>query len=195
VKKDVNIDELPDLALATSEGYRLVVLIDGRSGAGKTTLALGLAGVLAQRLGKPVQTVSLDDVYPGWDGLVAGAATVPQMLASVGAGYRRYDWVEARQTGWVPLDPKAPIVIEGCGAITPASAPSATLRIWVDGPEAVRRQAVTARDGDVTAWWDAWADQEQAHIAADDPIALADVNVRSRTRVGVLPHSTTLVGA
>ena len=175
MKKDVSIDELADLALATSEGYRLVALIDGRSGAGKTTLARDLADALTQRLGKPVQTVSLDDVYPGWDGLAAAAAAVPQMLASVGAGYRRYDWVEARQADWVAIDPKAPIIIEGSGAITQKSAPKATLRIWVDGPEAVRRQAVTARDGDVTPWWANWSAQEQTHIEADDPITLADV--------------------
>ena len=172
-----DVDELATLAMTAGEGRRLVVLIDGRSGAGKTTLALDLAGVLTQRLGKPVQSVSLDDVYPGWDGLAAASAAVPRMLAAADAGYRRYDWGAGRQTDWVALDPHAPIIIEGCGALTPRAASKATLRIWVDGPEAARRQAVTARDGDVDAWWDAWAAQEQAHIKSDDPIALADVQV------------------
>ncbi|MEO8095730.1 MAG: hypothetical protein ABI632_12485, partial [Pseudolysinimonas sp.] len=49
--------------LAIASGPRPVVLIDGRSGAGKTTLARELAPLVGAQL------VSLDDVYPGWDGL------------------------------------------------------------------------------------------------------------------------------
>jgi len=169
-----SVDELANLAIEASVGRRLVVLIDGRSGAGKTTLAIDLGRAL-QRLGWPVQIVSLDDVYPGWHGLATAAAAVPRMLAPVGAGYRRYDWAQGRQTDWVDLDPTAPIIVEGAGAITPSSAPTATLRVWVDGAEAVRRQAVVNRDGPVEDWWDDWSAQETAHIEVDGPIAMADV--------------------
>ncbi|MCL2490746.1 MAG: cobalt ABC transporter [Propionibacteriaceae bacterium] len=173
-----SVDELANLAIDASAGRRLVVLIDGRSGAGKTTLAIDLGRAL-RRLGWPVQIVSLDDVYPGWHGLATAAAAVPQMLAPVDAGYRRYDWAQGRPADWVHLDPTAPIIIEGAGALTPTSAPRATLRVWVDGAEAVRRQAVVSRDGPVDDWWDDWSAQENAHIEADNPIALADVVTRS----------------
>ena len=171
-----DIDALVDLTIETSVGWglRLAVLIDGRSGAGKTTLAQDLSARLEATLARPVQTVSLDDCYPGWHGLAVGAAAVPRMLASFEPGYRRYDWAEGRQTDWVELDATLPIVIEGSGALTPKSAPPATMRIWMDGTEAWRRQAAASRDGDVNDWWDDWAAQEQAHILADKPNALCD---------------------
>ena len=171
-----NLDELAGPAIETSvgRGLRLAVLIDGRSGAGKTILAQNLSARLEAELARPVQTVSLDDCYPGWRGLAAGAAAVPRMLASLAPGYRRYDWAKSCLTDWVELDAKLPIVIEGSGALTPKSAPLATMRIWMDGAESWRRQAAASRDGDVDGWWDDWAAQEQAHILADKPNALCD---------------------
>jgi len=181
-----SVDELAGLAMETNAG-RLVVLIDGRSGAGKTTLAHDLADVLTQRLGRPVQSVSLDDVYPGWHGLAAAAAAVPQMLALVRPGYRSYDWAQGRLTDWVSLDPTAPIIVEGSGALTRESAPMATLSVWLDGPEAVRRQAAVVRDGNVDDWWDDWSAQEIAHIAADNSIILADVVLEASSSGFQLP--------
>lgn len=46
---------------------RVAVLIDGQSGAGKTTLA----ALLRDGWRGAVEVVALDDVYPGWDGLAA----------------------------------------------------------------------------------------------------------------------------
>jgi len=169
------IEELADQVIDRAGDGRLVVLIDGRSGAGKSTLAVALADTLAHRLGRPIQVVSLDDCYPGWGGLSAGAAMVPVMLEPVAPGYRRYDWIGGRPTDWVMLDPREPIIIEGSGALTRASAPLASSRIWMDAPEPVRRQAVEVRDGPVGDWWDTWAAQEDRHIAENDPEHLADI--------------------
>ena len=161
------------MSAAFARGRRPVVLIDGRSGAGKTTLGRALAARL------DAQFVSLDDCCPGWDGLARAAAAVPAMIAGPAPGYRRHDWAAARLAEWVPLSPVTPLVIEGAGALTPASARLATLRVWVDADEAVRRAAAEARDGDVSAWWRGWAAQEQAHIRDDDPVGLSDLIVGS----------------
>ena len=170
------LDKLSAAAVARA-GARLVILIDGRSGAGKTTLAASLAQHLASYLNCPVQLVSLDDCYPGWGGLAAGAATVPDML-SPDPGYRRYDWAVGHLAEWVPLDPAAPIIIEGSGALTPASAELASLRIWLDAPEPIRRQAVEDRDGPTEDWWQLWATQEETHITTNNPEQLADVSIQ-----------------
>ena len=89
-----------------------MVLIDGRSGAGKSTLAAELAPLLGAQL------VSLDDLYPGWDGLAAGSAAVHEtVLRAVDPGWRRWDWASSREAEWHPVDPELPIVIEGCSPL------------------------------------------------------------------------------
>lgn len=171
-------DDLAGAAVASAGGRRVVVLIDGRSGAGKTTLAGALATRLCGRLGLRVQLVSLDDCYPGWDGLAAASAMVPAMLRETGPGYRRYDWAVGRRTKWIALSGTDPLIVEGAGTLTPVTAGLASLAVWVDADPAVRQAAALARDGALFApHWDTWAAQETAHLTADHPDQLADVVV------------------
>ncbi|AMM22328.1 hypothetical protein AX769_09700 [Frondihabitans sp. PAMC 28766] len=157
-----------------ASGDRPVVLLDGRSGSGKTTLGAALARAL------DAQLVGLDDVYPGWDGLNAASLTVSrEILRPDSPGYHRWDWDRSEPAGWRALDADDLLVVEGAGALTPASARLATLRLWIelDAPE--RRSRVLGRvDGDTyaaTELWDVWAAQEEAHIRRHAPRALADV--------------------
>ena len=159
---------------AAASGRRLVVLVDGRSGTGKTTLG----DALAARLG--AQVVHLDDVYPGWDGLRAAADAVVSDVLGAPSGHRRWDWVASEPTEWVSVDPAAPLVVEGCGALSRASAPLATLRVWLEADDRVRWDRAIGRDGEVFAReWERWSAQEASFIAAEDPAALADVVVRT----------------
>jgi len=170
---------LAKIAVTRSYGRRPVILIDGRTGAGKTTLARHLTASLTDCLNRPVQLVSLDDCYPGWDGLAAGAAAVATTILRPGCpGYDRYDWAAGRLAGWVSLDPAAPTVVEGTGAITQDSARLATLTIWVEAADEDRRAWLAAREGTgYTAWWERWTRQELVHLAVDQPERLADVIV------------------
>jgi para-aminobenzoate synthetase len=55
----------------------VIIAIDGRSGAGKTTLAIELAATLRNH--HKVSLFHLEDIYPGWDGLSpASNATSPR---------------------------------------------------------------------------------------------------------------------
>ena len=157
-------------ARAAASGARPVVLIDGRSGAGKSTLARGLAPLLGAQL------VSLDDIYPGWDGLEAGSAAVAEtVLRNRDPGWRRWDWASGEPAEWHPVDPAAPIVIEGCGALSRANRSLATFGIWVEVPAAERRRRALEREPDFAPHWSHWAAQERAHAARENPRALADV--------------------
>lgn len=153
---------------------RQVVLVDGGSGSGKTTFAHALAHRM-RGAGRRVQVVSLDDLYPGWHGLAAASAMVVDDVLGRG-GYRRWDWHAGRPAEWVALDPDADLVVEGCGALTPASAALATRRIWLElDAETRRRRALGRADGDdFRPWWDIWADQEAEHWHAHQPWRLAD---------------------
>jgi len=171
------LDDLVEAAQASAEQSRLVVLIDGPSGAGKTTLAGDLVARLEECWAVPVQFVTLDDVYPGWHGLAAATAVVETtIVASEAPGYRRYDWATGSPAEWVSLDPLAPLVVEGSGALTVVSASRATLRVWIEADATTRQRNAFARDGaGYEPWWDVWAAQEREHRLAHDPVALADV--------------------
>ena len=133
-----------------------VVTIDGYSGSGKSTLAAALASLLPGW-----QVLHLDDWYPGWDGLAAGARIARRIAADLRAGrassYEAWDW-ENGTTGATIRVPLAPTIIEGCGAIEA----EADLSVWIADPgEDERRSRALVRDGQTYApHWQRWADQD-----------------------------------
>lgn len=133
-----------------------VVTIDGYSGSGKSTLAAALA-----RLVNGWQVLHLDDWYPGWDGLEAGADIARRIAADLRGGrassYEAWDW-EHGTTGATVSVPLAPTIIEGCGAIEA----EADLAVWIADPgEEERRNRALARDGQTYApHWQRWAEQD-----------------------------------
>lgn len=156
-------------------GRPRITLIDGRSGSGKTTFATALA----ER--ESAQLLSLDDVYPGWDGLEAAEAHVlDHVLRALAEGRppraRTWNWVDARPGPWRELDPAVPLVIEGCGAVSPAARALADHAIYLELDDAERRRRAIARDGEAFAReWQRWALQEQRHAALHHPRETADV--------------------
>ncbi len=107
----------------------------------------------------------------------SGAAAVPGLIT--GSGYRSWDWSRNAPGPWRTLSATRPLVIEGCGAITPASRALAGLAIWVELDEPRRRHRALARDGaSFAAHWDEWAAQETDHWLASHPRELADLVVR-----------------
>lgn len=147
------------LAASTNEAVPAgvpVVTIDGYSGSGKSTLAAALA-----RLVNGWQVLHLDDWYPGWDGLEAGADIARRIAADLRAGsassYGAWDWENGATGATIPV-PLAPTIIEGCGAIEA----EADLAIWIADPgEEERRHRALARDGQTYApHWQRWARQD-----------------------------------
>jgi adenylate kinase family enzyme len=145
------------------------ILIDGRSGSGKTELASAL---VADWPG--AQLVRLDDLYPGWDGLDAASTMVHTTLLR-DFRWQRWDWATDQAAEWHTLDPLRPLVIEGCGALTASSRALATLALWVELDTPTRKRRALARDGHVyTREWDRWAAQEERFLVRENPLALAD---------------------
>ena len=177
-----------DSVLATARDAA-VLLVDGRSGSGKTSLAAALETRLRSE-DLPVWTLHIEDLYPGWDGLAAGSRAVATALAD--DEFRTWDWERDRYDAAVhPLPFARPLIIEGCGAITEANLAAArawALRhraasssdpriasVWIEVPDARRKARALARDGDTFApHWERWAAQEAAHASEHDPRSLAD---------------------
>lgn len=156
-------------------GGTRVVAVDGRSGAGKTTLARALAVALEA----PV--VALEELYGGWDGLADGARRlVDDVLAPLAADGRvtvpRYDWPADRWEDGARLVRPAALVVEGVGAGSRAAARYLGLLVWVQLDDATRRRRALRRDrGAYEPHWERWAAQEETYLALDDPRSRADV--------------------
>jgi uridine kinase len=156
-------------------GRTRVVAIDGRSGAGKTSLA----GELRSALGAPV--VSLEDLYGGWDGLERGIdLLVSEVLEPLSAGRAalvpRYNWVTAAWEDPLMLRPPEVLIVEGVGAGARRAAAYASLLIWVESAASVRKKRALDRDGETFApHWAAWAAQEEAMLAREDTPGRADI--------------------
>ena len=167
----------------------MILLIDGRSGSGKTTFAAKLRGVL----GWPV--LHVEDAYPGWDGLAAGSATVGESMLDPGIlGFRRWDWYADDWAEWVPT-PVGPagsavpgsLIIEGCGALTEANLAAAcrigdgeVWGVWLDLDAETRHARAMARDPEFDSHWGMWARQEDEHYSVHRPWDLAEWIVRVR---------------
>jgi cytidylate kinase len=183
VDSDPRLDQAhgsdPDLAPilnALANQTRSVVLVDGKSGSGKTELARRLAPAIGAQL------VRLDDLYPGWDGLEAASAMVSREILTRHR-WRRWDWSADAPAEWHELDRTLPLVVEGSGALTRATRPAATFGIWVDLHEPARKRRALARDG-VTyePYWDRWAAQERIHFERERPDLLADLTISGDSR-------------
>lgn len=140
--------------------------IDGPSGAGKTTLADQLASALA------APTVHMDDLYPGWDGLRAGTHRAQEWIVDPlrdgrPARYRRWDWSLGEYAEWVQLPPSEVVVLEGCGSGALPVGNAASVLVWVEADESVRRRRGIARDPGYAEFWEPWAAQERRLYEAD----------------------------
>lgn len=166
---------LPDPVRELAARPAATILIDGRSGSGKSELATHI-----QKCWGSTVLVRLDDIYPGWDGLAWTVDHVhTDLLEPRAAGrtgrFRRWDWTTGAPAGWATVDPDRRLIVEGVGTLTEANRVLADLAIWVQTPDAVRKQRALARDGDTyRPHWDRWAAQEDVFIAEHAPQSVAD---------------------
>ncbi|MFK0073061.1 chorismate-binding protein [Arthrobacter woluwensis] len=160
----------------------LLIGIDGRSGAGKTTLAVELCARLRQH--RTVSLFHLEDIYPGWQGLDQGIQRyLDTVLAPLSTGqdaeWTTWDWA-AGTDGPLRTTPAADIVvIEGVGACAQGARELLDATIWVSGADDERKSRALARDGEsYVPFWDTWAEQEERWLAADPVPESVDVTVR-----------------
>lgn len=180
-----------------------VLLIDGHSGSGKTSLAQCVATE------RGAQILSLEHLYPGWNGLAEGSEAVARVLAA--GRYRPYDWHAGRfAVTSTHLVRGQPLIIEGCGALTQsnleasrawASAQPArggeldpidesdddtkvvplVRSVWLELEAPERRRRALERDGaEFAQHWEMWAEQERAFFARHRPWALASAMVTAQ---------------
>lgn len=153
-----------------------VLLIDGRSGTGKTTLAAAVASAMTAST-----VIHMDDLYPGWEGLDEGARVLVEWILKPfverrTGEWRRWDWErsERAESHIVPCD--RPVIVEGCGASSIASRFRADHALWMDAPTDQREERLLGR-GDGVEWLPGWTLQEDAFMLREQPRLGADLIV------------------
>ncbi|GGK68589.1 adenylate kinase [Sphaerisporangium melleum] len=171
-----------------------VIAVDGPSGSGKTTLGRAIAAETAACL------VHMDDLYPGWEGLLGGVERLLEWILRPRAEgrparWRRYDWtLEAYAEQWHEVPASAPLVVEGAGAGAAAAGPYLSSLVWLEAPPDVRRTRALGRDGEMyRPHWERWARQERAYFAADRVRERADLVIDTGATSDALPLALGLL--
>ncbi|MBP2268800.1 anthranilate synthase component 1/para-aminobenzoate synthetase [Pseudarthrobacter sp. PvP004] len=161
----------------------VIIAVDGRSGAGKTTLAVELAARLRQH--HKVSLFHLEDIYPGWNGLMPGieryVATVLAPLSDgLAAEWTSWDWEKHYDGGLNVTLPAEIVIVEGVGAAADAARPMLDAVVWVEASGDERRRRALTRDGSTyEPYWDSWAAQEDEWLSTDQVISAADIHVKN----------------
>ena len=163
-----------------------IVLIDGRSCSGKSTLAAEIQNIVFKDGESAPRIVHMDDLYLGWNGLQAGVDYLQRFILkplsdSYIAQWREFDWenpgepgFEARNGAWREFMGGTPLIIEGCGALNQQSAPIADIRVWLEVDQETRHQRWIAREGSGEHWAE-WSAQEEEFYSREKSVQLADI--------------------
>ena len=134
---------------------------------------------MAKRLDATV--VHLDEVYPGWGGLVDGRnRVIEEVIRPLRNGDSgivvTWDW-EHNAPGERLIVASTPfVIVEGSGVSTPKSRLLADTVIWVDASKDVRSARIEKRDGPAQReLFAAWERDVTTHIVENDPITTATV--------------------
>lgn len=165
----------------------VLVAVDGRSGAGKSTFAAALATAAQASLvdGDAFYAGGLnvrnDTVQERADACIDRPklrATLENLKAGRAAIYRPFDW-DAFDGSLAALpvivEPARVIIVEGVYSAHPDFADLLDVRILLSAPDDLRNQRLVVREGSVGPWERQWHEAEEwyfAHLARRDDFDL-----------------------
>jgi uridine kinase len=191
VPQSIAIEEVVDtftervLDLLDEGVYTPVILLDGRSASGKTTLADQLQRSLFKSGETLPRVVHMDDLYQGWNGLQQGHdLLLRNILRPLSerqrAHWQQWNWDLDDRDEWREFDGGTPLIVEGCGSLSQVTAPFANLSLWLEADEAVRARRWIDRSGhDHDEWWPIWAAQELEFYARERSAEIAQFVART----------------
>ena len=160
-----------------------LVLIDGASGTGKTSLAEEIAARWPAN--RRVVVVHMDDLYGGWNGLAAGILALQVSLltpraAGRDAHLRSFNWITETWENGLVIPAHVDVIVEGCGSFGQTQTHDADALIWLEAPENLRRLRALGRGAeDFERHWDMWEQQFDQYLQRSDPAERASLTVQS----------------
>ena len=185
-------------ALLPAENHALV-LVDGRSGSGKSTFAERLARLVDGAV------VHSDDIAWHHDPIHWEDALVEGVIAPWRRGeavyFRPPGWVVQGRPGAVEVPQRPVLIVEGVGAGRSGLAARAELVVWVQSDRDEARRRGLQRDVELgrtakeaEAFWDEWMRAEEPFLAADRPWSRAPLVVNGTPPGGLQADSVLASG-
>lgn len=139
-------------------GRPLLVAVDGRGGAGKSTLVERLRRIVPASAVVHTDDVAWNQAYFDWGDLLVKNVLEPLHRGDA-VEFRPRAWVEHERSGAIRVPAGADVVwVEGTGIIRAELAPWIDASIWVQGDLDEQERRLVARDGD--------SDAQRRHVAA-----------------------------
>jgi uridine kinase len=166
-----------------------LVCIEGLGGAGKTTLARAL---VARSNG--ITLVHGDDFYgpeerdwrswsprQGYERYFDHRRIEREVLQPLKAGrpatFQRYDWQTNSLDGWITVEPRGIVLVEGVYLLRRDLRSYWDFSIYVDTPRELRQARLYARGENDEGWIARWAAAEDYYEQLENPAQAADLVV------------------
>ena len=149
-----------------------LIAIDGRAGAGKTTLAASFYEELS--VDKTVAVIHMDDLYDGWENALSERLT--QTLESIVKSHQSkvafeidiFNWQSMSFDSKRVINPVDILILEGVGAGQKVVRDAAATLYWLDIDAEVGIQRVLNRDGNqIASQMKQWQIAQEIHFLRD----------------------------
>ena len=168
-----------------------IILIDGKAASGKSTFALELADKYFRLEKLAARVISLDHLYPGWEGLAEGSIyLLRQVLVPLSRGetasWQIWNWNTGERGGQDPMNGHrefsggSALIVEGCGSISRLTTDLADLTVWIEADDDKRRQRFNQRDeGKFDEYFGIWSAQEDEFYERENSRELSFLKIRN----------------
>ena len=168
-----------------------IILIDGRAAAGKSLFANQLAELYFKSEKQAARVISMDDLYPGWEGLASGSTyLLTQILTPLSQGktanWQVWNWADNKRgaddavNGHREFSGGTALIVEGCGSISRLTSEIADITIWVEADSQIRKSRFNQRDGGkFDGFFSIWSAQEDEFYEKEKSLELAQLIIEN----------------
>jgi len=184
-------DASPDVT-----GRPRVIAIDGRGGAGKTTLAQRFRTAVPNSFVLHTDDVAWNHAYFDWGGVLAENILRP-LHRGQAVDFRPDAWVAHHRPGSITVPAGADVLwIEGTGVIREELAPWLDASVWMQGDLDEQERLLTVRDGESPEQLEHvanWLREELPFLLREQPWARATVIVAGPSHLAHDPETELVV--
>jgi hypothetical protein len=198
------VETLPEVVRRLREaapdvvGRPRLIAVDGRGGAGKSTLVERLQAIVPASAIVHTDDIAWNQAYFDWGGLMIENVTRPLHRGDA-VEFRPQAWIDHDRPGAITVPAGLDVVwIEGTGIIREEFAPWMDASIWVQGDLDEQERRLVDRDGDSTEQQEhiaRWLAEELPLLLREQPWLRATVVVAGTTELDHDPDTHIVVGA